>query len=219
MALAAECDSFEWNCDIYRKLITLPWIHLKRNAVSTGLLLNLGTFMLQQPWCDFPNSRPKSFFVYDINSGIIHENTDFCAAAKQDYVLERTGTRCKTKCNAEPFALLACPSLVWLRWSLAVIQHHEIHTFCVLPPVRMHGDATTDLPLNNGFWTILELASSADNIGGYWGFPLSSCLWWLTFRVCQTRKLELTQVWVHAHSTSFLLKTWQELLHNVCRRT
>lgn len=59
--------------------------------------------MLQQPWCDFPNPGPKSFSVYNINSGIIHVNAGFCEEAKQDYVLERTSSRCETKCTAEPF--------------------------------------------------------------------------------------------------------------------
>lgn len=121
-------------------------IHLRQSAVSTGLLSNLGTFMLQQPWCDFPNPRPKRFFVYNIKSGIVHENTGFCEAAKQDYVLERTTMRCRPKCNAEPFPLLACSGLVWLHWSLAVIQNHKIHAFCVLLKVWRNED-TTGIPL------------------------------------------------------------------------
>lgn len=161
MALGTECESFKLK--LYCKYTVqgiqdeqphqadwLPWIHFKWNTWHWALF-NLGTFMLQQPWCDFPNLGPKSFLVYNINSGIVHENTGFCEAAKQDYVLERTSSRCKTKSSAEPFPLLACPSLVWWHWSLAVIQNHTIHTFCVLLPVWSHWNTTMNLPLPTVF--------------------------------------------------------------------
>lgn len=137
MRVQSEIVVFKMN---KHKLITLAWRHFQRNAVSTGILLNLGTFMLRQPWCYFPNSRPKSFFVFNINSGIIHEKIGFCEASKLDYVLGRTSSGCQTKCNAEPFPLLACASLVWWCCLLAVIQNDKIQIFCLLLPAWSHGN-------------------------------------------------------------------------------